>query len=290
MDNPPVFEIELPSFQADVVERSRRMPVVVLFWTDQVAPAAETKSVLERLAGQYQGKFALALSDIAKDQTLAQQLRVQAIPSIRVVKDGQIVEQMEGPQGENALRQLIDGLTQSPSDQLKTQLAAYLQAEDFDGALAVLQQAVQAEPGNTAFKVEWADVMLIQGDIEGGPHRARRHPRRHGRPPTPPRALPCSRKPPTWAALLMRWRPLPATRPTWTPATVPHPADAGTPLYASLGAGDGHPATGSAVSRRTRAPHDGAHHVLAGEGLGCGQTVPTPNVQLLALTKDGIRK
>ena len=168
MDNPPVFEIELPSFQADVVERSRRMPVVVLFWTDQVAPAAETKSVLERLAGQYQGKFALALSDIAKDQTLAQQLRVQAIPSIRVVKDGQIIEQMEGPQGENALRQLIDGLTQSPSDQLKTQLAAYLQAEDFDGALAVLQQAVQAEPGNTAFKVEWADVMLIQGDIEGG--------------------------------------------------------------------------------------------------------------------------
>ena len=168
MDNPPVFEIELPSFQADVVERSRRMPVVVLFWTDQVAPAAETKSVLERLAGQYQGKFALALSDIAKDQTLAQQLRVQAIPSIRVVKDGQIIEQMEGPQGENALRQLIDGLTQSPSDQLKTQLAAYLQAEDFDGALAVLQQAVQAEPGNAAFKVEWADVMLIQGDIEGG--------------------------------------------------------------------------------------------------------------------------
>ena len=168
MDNPAVFEIELPSFQADVVERSRRMPVVVLFWTDQVAPAAETKSVLERLAGQYQGKFALALSDIAKDQTLAQQLRVQAIPSIRVVKDGQIIEQMEGPQGENALRQLIDGLTQSPSDQLKTQLAAYLQAEDFDGALAVLQQAVQAEPGNAAFKVEWADVMLIQGDIEGG--------------------------------------------------------------------------------------------------------------------------
>ena len=168
MDNPPVFQIELPSFQADVVERSRHTPVVVLFWTDQVAPAAETKGVLERLAGQYQGKFALALSDIAKDQTLAQQLRVQAIPSIRVVKDGQIVEQMEGPQGENALRQLIDSLTLSPTDQLQTQLAAYLQAEDFDGALAVLQQAVQAEPGNAGFKVEWADVMLIQGDVEGG--------------------------------------------------------------------------------------------------------------------------
>lgn len=167
MDNPPVFEIELPSFQADVVERSRNVPVVVLFWTDQVAPAAETKAVLERLAGQYQGKFALALSDIAKDQTLAQQLRVQAVPSIRVIKDGQLADQMEGPQGERALRELIDRMTQSPSDLLKSQLAAHLQAEDFDGALGVLQEAIQAEPGNAGFKVEWADVLLIQGDLDG---------------------------------------------------------------------------------------------------------------------------
>ena len=168
MDNPSVFEIELPSFQADVVERSRQVPVVVLFWTDQVAPAAETKAVLERLAAQYQGKFALALSDIAKDQSLAQQLRVQAIPSIRVIKDGQLAEQVEGPQGENVLRQLIDRLTLSPSDALKGQLADYLRAEDYGGALAVLQEAINAEPGNPAFKVEWADVLLIQGDLEGG--------------------------------------------------------------------------------------------------------------------------
>lgn len=167
MDNPPVFEIELPSFQADVVERSRQVPVVVLFWTDQVPPAADTKAVLERLAGQYQGKFALALSDIAKDQTLAQQLRVQALPSIRVVKDGQVVDQMEGPQNEAALRKMIDGMTQSPADFLKSQLAAYLEAENFDGALAVLQEAISQEPSNAGFKVEWADVLLLQGDLEG---------------------------------------------------------------------------------------------------------------------------
>lgn len=168
MDNPSVFEVELPSFQADVVERSRQVPVVLLFWTDQVAPAAETKAVLERLAGQYQGKFALALSDIAKDQTLAQQLRVQGIPSIRVVKDGQLAEQLEGPQGENILRQLIDRLTQSPAEALKTQLDRYLAAEDFDGALAVLKEAIAAEPNNAGFKVEWADVLLRKGDVDGG--------------------------------------------------------------------------------------------------------------------------
>lgn len=167
MDNPHVFDIELSSFQADVAERSQQVPVVVLFWTDQVAPAAETKAALERLAGQYQGKFALALSDIAKDQTLAQQLRVQAVPSIRVIKDGQLVEQMEGPQGEEVLRRLIDSLTQSPADLLKNELAAHLEASNFDAALAVLQSAISQEPNNAGFKVEWADVLLLQGDLDG---------------------------------------------------------------------------------------------------------------------------
>ena len=167
MDAPNVIEIDLQTFQADVVERSRQVPVVIVFWTDQVAPAAETKAALERLASQYQGKFALALSDIAKDQTLAQQLRVQAVPSIRVIKDGQLADQMDGPQGERALREMIDRLTLSPSEALKDQLAAYLAAEDYDGALAVLQQAISAEPNNAGFKVEWADVLLLQGDVQG---------------------------------------------------------------------------------------------------------------------------
>ena len=167
MDAPNVFDIDLQTFQTDVVERSRQMPVVIVFWTDQVAPAVETKAVLERLAAQYQGKFALALSDIAKDQTLAQQLRVQAVPSIRVIQDGQLAEQMEGPQGERALRQMIDALTQSPSEALQSQLAAHLEAEDYDAALAVLQQAINAEPNNAGFKVEWADVLLLQGDLPG---------------------------------------------------------------------------------------------------------------------------
>lgn len=167
MDNPSVFDIDLATFQADVIERSRQVPVVILFWTDQVAPAVETKAALERLAAQYQGKVAVALSDIAKDQALAQQLRVQAIPSIRVIRDGQLAEQLDGPQGEAVLRRLIDAMTQSPAEALKGQLAECLAAEDFKSALALLRQAIEAEPGNAAFKVEWADVLLLQGDVKG---------------------------------------------------------------------------------------------------------------------------
>lgn len=165
--SPAVFDIDLRTFAQDVVERSKEVPVVVLFWTDQVPPSVDTRQALERLTGQYQGKFALGLSDIAKDQALAQQLRVQGIPAIRVIKDGQLAEQMEGPQGESVLRELIDRLTMSSGDVLKQSLARHLEQEDWDAALATLQQAIDEEPNNPAFKVEWADILAIQGDVEG---------------------------------------------------------------------------------------------------------------------------
>ena len=165
--NPTVFEIDPNTFQTDVVERSKQVPVILLFWTDQVAPAADTKRVLETLVAQYQGKFALGLSDVAKDQALAQQLRVQGIPSIRVVADGQITEQMEGPQGEAALRELVDKLTMSGSDLLRDQLAVHIASGDWDNALAILQQAIDEEPNNAGYKVEWADLLVRKGDLDG---------------------------------------------------------------------------------------------------------------------------
>ena len=109
----------------------------------------------------------MCIRDSAKDLALAQQFRVQGIPSIRVVADGQITEQMEGPQGEAALRELVDKLTMSGSDLLRDQLAVHLASEDWDNALAILQQAIDEEPNNAGYKVEWADLLVRKGDLDG---------------------------------------------------------------------------------------------------------------------------
>ena len=165
--NPPVFDVEIQTFQNDVIERSKQVPVVLLFWTDQVAPSIETKEALERLATQSAGKFALGLSDVAVDQSLAQQLRVQGIPSIRVIRDGQLADQLEGPQGEAVLKEFVDRLTMSSGDLVHQELKHFVAAKDFEGALGILQQAINDEPNNPALKVEWADVLVQQGDAEG---------------------------------------------------------------------------------------------------------------------------
>ena len=161
-----VFEVTRQSFQTDVIERSRSMPVVLLFWTDQVAPSVDTRNTMERLVQQYQGKFSLGLSDVTQDQVIARELRIQAVPSIRVIVNGGVAEQMDGPQGESALRTMLDRLTMSSGEQLQASLDEVVEREDWDTAMAILQQALNDEPNNPKFKIEWADVLLHKGEPE----------------------------------------------------------------------------------------------------------------------------
>jgi putative thioredoxin len=103
---------------------------------------------------------------VARDQALAQHLRVQGLPSIRVVRDGQLIDQMEGPQGERALRAMLDRLTMSSGELLREELDAVLASGDLDTALRMLKQALAAEPNNPAFKLEYADVLILHGDLD----------------------------------------------------------------------------------------------------------------------------
>jgi len=165
-DTRSVFDVNPQNFQTDVIDRSRSVPVVVLFWAQQVPPAADARAVLERLVQQYQGKVALALVDVARDQSLAQHLRVQALPSVRVVREGQLVEQLEGPQAESTFTALLDELTMSSADVLKAQLEVALESGDYDAALQLLQRAISEEPKNQAFRIELADVLVRQGSLD----------------------------------------------------------------------------------------------------------------------------
>ena len=161
-----VFNVTPESFQSEVIERSQSMPVLVLFWAEQVPPSAQSRQTLEALIGQYQGKAALALSDVAQDQSLAQHLRVQGLPSLRVVHKGQIVDQVDGPADEAQLRSMLDTLTQSPTEVLKAQLDQILASGDYDTAVNLLQQAVNEEPNNFGFRIELADVLVRKGDLD----------------------------------------------------------------------------------------------------------------------------
>ena len=165
MEESNIKNVGPDTFQADVIEKSETLPVFVLFWAEQVEPSVQMRHILGSLIQQYRGKAELVLSDVSQDQSLAQTLRVQGLPSIRVIFKGKIVEQIDGPAEEDQLKSILDTLTQSPADVLKSQLDSFLGERDWDSALALIKQAIEEEPNNQGFRVELADLLVRKGDL-----------------------------------------------------------------------------------------------------------------------------
>jgi putative thioredoxin len=163
--NAPI-NVTVETFQTDVIDKSQSIPIVVFFWAEQIPLSVQGKSLLEQLLAEYQGKFVLALSDVAIDQNLAQRLQVQGLPSIRIIHLGQMVEQIDGRADETQLRPILDGLTESAADAIKGDLDHMMATGDFAGAVAALQESIQEEPKNQALRVELADVLVRKGDLD----------------------------------------------------------------------------------------------------------------------------
>lgn len=163
---PHTFEVAQQTFQSDVVQRSQQTPVVLLFWTDQVPVSVETKSILERLATQSNGKFALGLIDVTREPLIARQLQIQGVPSLRVLYQGAIAMQAEGPQSEQQLRDLIQQITMSSGEKLQSTLEEVLAREDWDQALKIVRQSLLDEPTNTNFLVELADILVCREEFD----------------------------------------------------------------------------------------------------------------------------
>jgi putative thioredoxin len=162
----PSINVSMENFQSDVVDASQSLPVVLLFWAEQVPESAQVKALAEQVLAGYEGKAVLALSDVSQDQSLAPRLQVQGLPSIRIIHKGAVAEQMDGPVDEAQLRTVMDALTQSSIEAMQGNLEAMLASGDFAAAVATLQQSIQEEPNNQALRIELADVLVRKGDLE----------------------------------------------------------------------------------------------------------------------------
>src|ERR1700750_935728 len=105
------------TFQTDVVERSRTVPVVVDFWAEWCGPCRQLGPVLERAVAARQGKVELVKLDVDGNQTLAHSCGVQSIPAVKAFRDGRVVSEFVGAQPPLAVERFLDELVPSEADQ-----------------------------------------------------------------------------------------------------------------------------------------------------------------------------
>jgi putative thioredoxin len=160
-----VFDVTEATFEADVLERSRTVPVVMDLWAEWCGPCKQLSPVLEKLAAEADGAWVLAKVDVDANPQLSAALQVQSIPMVVAVIGGQLVPGFLGALPEAQVRQWLGQLMQAAQQLGMPPAAAGDQAGPGAGPLA---------PDAAAAGVEYRDPGLAEaqqamerGDLDG---------------------------------------------------------------------------------------------------------------------------
>jgi putative thioredoxin len=186
-----VVDVTEATFQAEVLDRSFQVPVLIDLWADWCGPCKQLSPVLERLATAAGGSWVLAKIDVDANPRISQALQVQSIPSVFAVIGGQLVPGFQGALPEAQVREFVDAVLQAgreaglpgvgadaaapqddaeapaapveePEDPRFTAAEDALEAGDYDLATSRYQEILDQEPANEEASLALGQVRLLQ--------------------------------------------------------------------------------------------------------------------------------
>ena len=161
-DLPHVFDATTETFEADVLRKSLEVPVLVDFWATWCGPCKTLGPILEKLAGEYNGAFLLAKVDVDKEQQIAAAFQIRSVPTVFLVKDGQLVDGFPGALPEGQLREFLASHGIQPAESADE--VAEAAPLDPQAQVAALREAVAAEPDKDELKLDLVLALLKTGE------------------------------------------------------------------------------------------------------------------------------
>ncbi|WP_036327354.1 tetratricopeptide repeat protein [Microbispora sp. ATCC PTA-5024] len=174
-----VVDVTSATFNAEVVERSLSVPVIVEATVTRAEQVRQFSAVLEKLAAEAAGAWVLARVDVEADPQLAQALRMRAVPTVYLAVQGQLMPLFEGPLPESQLRQALtqvfeqlgielgapaeaDAPDEPPLDPDLAEAERAMDKGDLDAAAAAFERLLARSPGDEGAKIGLAGVGLFR--------------------------------------------------------------------------------------------------------------------------------
>ena len=149
------MDVSETNFQSAVIDRSHTVPVVVDFWAEWCGPCRQLGPVIERAVAQRAPKIELAKVDVDANPALARAFRIQGIPAVKALKDGQVAAEFVGAQPPEAVERFLDSLLPSEADALVA-----------NGSEASLRRALELEPTRADAAVPLARMLRERGETD----------------------------------------------------------------------------------------------------------------------------
>jgi len=161
-----MIAITLENFQQVVLEDSKSKLVLVAFWAEQIPESVELKDKLTSKVLPFTEQIVMATVDCQTQQQIAQQFGIQGLPTAILIKDGQPIDGVSGPQTEETINIFLEKHLPKQEDLLLNQAQSLLIENQINEALIVINQAYQLNNERADIKLVLADVSIQLGKTE----------------------------------------------------------------------------------------------------------------------------
>ena len=164
--SPHVFDATEQNFQADVLDASFERPILVDLWATWCGPCKTLGPLLEKVVDEFNGALRLAKIDCDQEQALAASFGVRSIPTVVLIREGQLVDAFTGALPESAIREFLARHVQPAEADEETVEATPASSETPEQAIARIQQELAAQPDKAELKLDLAVAQMQVGNAD----------------------------------------------------------------------------------------------------------------------------